>query len=583
MTTTQIQTRCLFCSLGCPVALEEHPHGLVQPAYVSGNGSFAGGRLCYRGHYVSALMSHPQRLVEPRRVRDGGTAAGGPGVYAETANQIAQAAEEDSLGVLISANLPTSDVLAGAVRLSERLGGTSVSVFMPPGDAALLRGLECEPGEVATLEALQECDVVCTIGDVLGTHPVLGHALMDVLERNPKSGLINIDSARGRTMRFASVALLAQSGREAEACVALAQAIQADLSGLLHKKTSSAKLLECSGLSAEQIDQAAQALAQAKSPVVLVTLPPGRAQAGELIATVASRLAQASKAKLLPLYQYGGSPGSFAVQRRLGLADMGEWLEAARAGRFKTALLLDVDLAAHLPESLFAQVRSGIEQLIVASPMPNETTKQADVVLPLAFWFEMTGQVLDQAGERLELHALRSPPGGALGLVDLLNRIMEQAPSASSRPKTTGLSDLGQPPADGPKTSGERLSLCQPEPEHSYRVMARTETLDVYDGGLSRQLDWPLGMEPLPTALVHPGDAESLQVREKDIVRLSHEGGSVDLCVRVSTAFWPGTVAVAPTIPETRNLFAWQTEDGLVTVQPLPVQLTGQGSMRKGT
>ena len=583
MTTTRKTTRCLFCSLGCPLAVEEHARGLTRPVYVQGNGSFAGGRLCYRGHYVAALMSHRRRLLGSQRGRCDGGIGDGTAVYAETAEQIAQAIDQGSLGVLLSGNLATSDVFAVAARLTQLIGGECVSVFMPAGDAALLGGLEFERGDVASLDALKDADVVCAIGDVLGTHPVLGKALMDVLERNGKTGLINIDSARGRTMRFAQAPLLAQSGREAEACAALAQACQADVSGVLNKKTARKKLLNCCGLSVDQIDEAAAALSQAKSAVVVVTLPPGREHAGELIAQLASRLAQATEAKLLPLYQYGGSPGAFAVQRRLGLAELGGWLAAARAGRFKTMLLLDVDVAGHVPESLFGQIRGSVEQLIAASAMPSETTSQADIVLPLAFWFETDGHLLDQQGERLELHALRSPPGGALGAVALVDRIVGSVAGKAEPAEGAGLGDLDASWRGAAKASPRPVSLCQSAGEHSYRVTSRTETLDLYDGFLSRQLDWPLSMEPTPAVLMHPSDAEQLRVRDNDTVRLTHEAGSVELSARVSTSVWPGTLAVVATVPHTRNLFSWQTEDDRLTIEPLPVQVTALSPARQKT
>ena len=55
-------TRCLLCSLQCPLALSSDASGGIGVEYVTDD-PVTEGRLCFRGHYAADLACHPMRLT----------------------------------------------------------------------------------------------------------------------------------------------------------------------------------------------------------------------------------------------------------------------------------------------------------------------------------------------------------------------------------------------------------------------------------------------------------------------------------------------------------------------------------------
>ena len=101
----------------------------------------------------------------------------------------------------------------------------------------------------------------------------------------------------------------------------------------------------------------------------------------------------------------------------------------------------------------------------------------------------------------------------------------------------------------------------------TFQLISRTETVDLFEGSLSRQLDWVLSLEPIPVVLIHPEDAIHLDIADKDYVKASNSTGECELMARLSQTVPRGTIAVSATVPETRNLFQWRCDDEEITAQ----------------
>lgn len=574
MNTTVGKTRCLYCSLGCPIGMEEHPHGVVLPTYVPQTDHFSGGRLCYRGHYVAALLAHPKRLTEAKRPKGSAGVSLHEEVLSEAAEKIRQSLLEKSLAVLLSGNLPGSELLAAVCFFLRYLPSDQISFYLPPSDAALLRAVGIQKDNQAGVAEIGDYQTILAVGDVMGTHPVLAHKLMEFMEANPSKGIMNLDSLAGRTSRFSKLFLAVKSGREVEAALALAQIAGAKLEEVMPDIPATDELLSACGLAPSQVEKCVEALQAGEKSLIILTIPPGRIGPATVFATAIDSLAKKTQSKLLPLYHYGGSPGAYAIRQVLGLAEIPGWLQAARSGKFRNFLVVDVDLAGEIPATLFAESFGQAESLLVASAMPSLTTEQADLVLPLAFWFEMDGQILDHCGEMIPVSALRKPPGGAKSLVNLINQL---AGKWEAKGIAAGEADLGKLEVSQiteQKVEVGELVWSQKLPENSYWVTSRTETLDLNAGGLSRQLDWPLSIEPIPVALLHPDDAGHLAVQNQEVIQLSNGSSPCVLSVRINSAVPAGTVAVPATIPETRNLYDWHVENGSLEIRPPTIKIT---------
>ena len=545
---------------------------MVKPAFAEGDGGLAGGRLCYRGHYVGALVSHAKRLTRGGgRNRPAGNQELHEAIVSDAAAAVKQGVSENSLGVMISGNLPTEQIAGAARFFKSNVAARHVSVFMPPSDAAMLAGIDPEAVAMAQVEDLDAAEVALAVGDVLGTHPVLGQKLLDIRGRSRRAAVINVDSIAGRTMRFATQGLQVGCGSEAAAVLALCSLAGVNLSELMDGPPSVEELLKSSGLSKAEAQRSVDTLSKAHGGVVMLSMAGGRCGQCELVAAATAALAKATESKLLPLYAQAGSPGAYAVSQALGLTSMADWVKAGQAGELGTVFLAEANLADQIPESLFNEVLGSVKCLIVASAMPNRTTERADITLPLAFGVEMGGSILDYQGQAIAVPALREAPGAAGSLVELLNTLAD--------PMGVGTISQGDMDLGGIKLKGggKKLKLSKrgaaASANGSLRVTARSETVELCEGGLSSQLDWPVSIEPVAAVVINPADAKRLGVAERESVSVTAGGGDCELSVRINAAAPAGVAAVSATNPATKDLFEWQVDNGTVEIKPLEVQI----------
>jgi len=565
----------LYCSLACPVGVKQRARGIVETEYVNSGDAPGPGGLCYRGHYVAALMAHPKRVVEGRSKTVFGTTGGAyESILSEAAGALQNAAKDNKLGVLLSGNLPAEEIAAAVRFFQEVLPARHLSIYIPPPDEAMFEGLAHSQAALADRSAISGAQAIFAIGDVLGTHPMLARDLLGFKEATRRAQLINLDALKGRTMRFANKSLRVKAGTKTKAIMALALMAGADLENLCKDVPKIDELLNACGLDRSVVEKCLEALKQDNNSVILLTIPQGCSRQNEILAGAAGELAAATGSKILPLYYYGGSAGAYALRQSLKLSDTTAWFDAAVNGEFSTVFAAGVDPLGSLPQDYATQAFEKVNCLITASSMPSATTKRADIVLPLAFWFEMEGQVIDYQGQSIPLKKLGEPCGAAETLVGLLNRLADKA-GLSSVSKTN--IDLGKPLARVPQDAKYTLDTVHSAAgasEDTFTVLSRTENLDLYDGWVSRQLDWVLTIEPDPVLMINPEDAARLKLHDRSLVSLSSDGSSVQLRVRINNAVPSKTVAVSGTIPDTSDLFDWYWDNGIIEIRPGRAQIS---------
>ena len=269
-------------------------------------------------------------------------------------------------------------------------------------------------------------------------------------------------------------------------------------------------------------------------------------------------MASATGSKLLPLYICGNAPGARTVSKSLGLTEMSRWFGAAKAGEFKTVFLIGADVIGTIPNALAQETLGRTETVIAASAMPTATTRRADIILPCAFWFETSGKALDHSGQPIPLNTLGSPPGGAMSPGDLVSRLASCLGVEGVEPVDVDVAASWAKATAGWKVEVSSGAVSAEGENDSLVVMSRTETLDLDEGGLSRQVDWVGTIEPVPVALVNPLDAAELGIRDRDMISLRAAGGQAELSVRTSNAVAAHTVAVPSNLPEVIDLFEWR-------------------------
>ena len=273
MSTDEQITRCLYCSLYCPVAVEKRSATVYRPRYVDKEGAASSGGLCYRGHFVSALKAHARRLsqgwINPRSPQ--------PEKYADVLNRtvdiLRKASDSNTLGVLISAQMPVQDITAAVDFFQRSIPARNISIYVPPTDMAMFNGVSLSQPTLGDIQDLDKTNTILAIGDVLGTHPMLAHRLLDMRERNRRSSLINIDSMKGRTSRFATQKLIIKSCSEVHAVAALTKAAGGRLNSIIKKSPKIEALLKTCGIERSAAGEAIERLKAGKDSVILLTVP----------------------------------------------------------------------------------------------------------------------------------------------------------------------------------------------------------------------------------------------------------------------------------------------------------------------
>ena len=553
-------TRCLYCSLLCPVSAEKQRNGTVRPGYPEGQSGRTGMGLCYRGHYLAALMAHPKRITKGQGARfDGEHDA----VVVEAAEVISRAVAAKTLGVMVSANMPVEELAAtvGAA-LQAGVSTEQITIFMPPTDKAIFDGTRRGKCRKANFKDLRNAKTTLAIGDVLGTHPVLAAELIGAKEQNRRANLILLDSIAGRCARFATSQLSIAHRSEAAAILAIAQAAGAKLEQLCQNTPKAEELLQACRLDERQVQDCAQSLKDDASAVIVLTIPPGRTHQSELLAAAAGLLAETTGAALIPLYHYGGSVGACAMAESLGLANNAQWVQAAQNGRFSTALVVAADPVGMLPDDIAGTIIEKIDCLIAASAMPNATTQLANITLPLAFWFEIAGSVLDHTGESVRLESLAQPPGAAQTPSGLIDQLAQTEAAEIDIDFEKIAKELSNTKND--KKYEINIENIENIEQGRLVITSRTESLDLYEASLSQQLDWPLTIEPQPVVVLNPNDAAKQKLRDKDLAQLTNNGYSTTLAVRISSAVPEGSAAVGATAPQTKGLFDWKIDENTI-------------------
>ena len=554
------------CSLGCDIAVLSRADGRAVPEYVAAGDSATGGRTCFRGHYAAALVSHPRRLtsawqrngtVQESRVSE---------ALEEAAAKVAEAARANALAVLVDGRFPCEEIGRVVSSVRKGLGCETVAVYVPATDEGILRGLCTGGGRSASLEALREADTVLAVGDVFSTHPVAASWILDGVRRTRRGKLLAIDSMTGRTMRFASRGYVVRAGGEAAALGAVARCAGGELTGLKQPSASAKDLAETAGLTVKDVEEIAETIRNGTKAVIALSVPPGRVESAAACAVAAAAIQRTGAAQVVALCSCGNAAGALATARQLGAMSFAEWLGKTSSEPPKVVLTIGTDLAGLAPDEITQAVFGNADTVIAAAAMPGPTTARADIVLPLATWFETEGETIGADGERRTLCRLAEPPGGAMSPSALMDELSRRIEGWAAPDEVSG--NVGDVALDA-VAELEIPDAAEERTEKSFTILARTEHHELNEAATSRQLAWVQLMEEKPFVLVSSADSQALGVRSGDSVRVSSACGDAELMAKLSDAVPSGVLAAPVGLPETRNLFCWKVRStGVVDVVP---------------
>ncbi|MDQ2692730.1 MAG: molybdopterin-dependent oxidoreductase [Chloroflexota bacterium] len=389
---TPVKSICRGCSVGCAVTLMVRDNRIVR---IEGDweGAVNRGVLCEFGRYAPVTDAR-KRLTTPLMKKNGKLE---PVSWNEALKVVADhlkplTTEKDGIAAIVSTRLSAETLTAFKDLFAGNELVTSTEEGLPT--ASTFQYAQRQGNFEGKLDLLKTADTVLCMGTDLGrNHMVAGF----LFKRNLPKGtrLINIDSEKNELDELANLSLKNNPGSD----LALIHGIQAIIvqEGLgrapLKIETPERLIdeaIEKTGLTLEQLTQAARILANSITPVIVY---------GNGIA------AQRDERLVEELYNLAVLIGAID-QERAGL------LSIKGQSNSVTAALLGLDRAFDLngqkavyialgddrvPPSL-AERLSSAPYLVVQASYESKLTEQADVVLPGTVWSELEGHYINLDG-----------------------------------------------------------------------------------------------------------------------------------------------------------------------------------------
>jgi formate dehydrogenase major subunit len=388
----EIKSICLSCSVGCSIRIMVRDNRIVR---IEGDwdGCVNHGVLCEHGRYDPVSESR-RRITEPLMKKNGKLV---PVSWNEALKAVAATlqpltSEKDGIAAIASTRLPAETLTAFKDLFASNGLVTSIEEGMPT--AAVSRLAEKQGTFEGKLDMLRTADTVLSIGANVGrTHMVAGF----MFKRNLPKGtrLINIDPEETELDELASLNLKNKPGSDLELIHGLQALIVREGLGRtpLSIPDAEARIQEAvdkTGISLEQLTQAARILANSITPVILF---------GKGIT------AQRDECLVEELYRLAVLVGAVDKERSGLLSIKGE-------ANSLTATLLGLDQVFELNGQKAVYValgddyvsRSLVERvskapyLVVQASYESNLTEQADVVLPVTVWAEQAGHYLNLDG-----------------------------------------------------------------------------------------------------------------------------------------------------------------------------------------
>ena len=414
---TPVKSICRGCSVGCSVTLMVRDNRIVR---IEGDweGSVNHGALCEFGRYAP-MTDVRKRITTPLMKKNGKLE---PVSWNEALKIVADklkplSTEKDGIAAIVSTRLSAETLTAFKDLFAGNELVTSIEEGVPT--ASVSQFAQKQGTFEGKLDMLKTADTVLCIGADLGrAHMVAGF----LFKRNLPKGtrLINIDPEKNELDDIANVSLKNKPGSD----LALIRALQAIIvkEGLgrapLAISVPEAVIDEAireTGLTLEQLNQAARILANSITPVILY---------GNGIT------AQRDECLIEELYNLAVLVGA-VDQERAGL------LSVKGQPNSLTAALLGLDQVFELNGQQAVYVALGDDRvspslvqrvskapyLVVQASYESKLTEQADVVLPVSIWSELEGHYINLDGRVQKAEKVLSAPANVHDNLTVLNEL----------------------------------------------------------------------------------------------------------------------------------------------------------------
>jgi assimilatory nitrate reductase catalytic subunit len=462
-----VATHCPYCALQCGMRFRS------DEAAISGNEEFPvnKGALCLKGWTAAELLSHSDRLLRPLKRNARGALT--PVDWDEAFKTISEALQttqakygRDSVAVLGGGSLTNEKayLLGKFARVALRTANIDYNgrFCMSSAAAASLRAFGVDRGIPFPVEDIARAEVVLLAGsNPAETMP----PLMQYFEQSRTNGglLIVIDPRRTLTAQFAQIHLRLIPGTDAALAGGLlhilirdglidATYIRERTEGFSEAKAVAAtywpeRVERITGIPEAQLVQAAHALGNARSAIILTARGPEQQSQGvsNTLAYINLSLALGlpgspdsgfgtitgqgngqggrevgQKADQLPGYRCIEDPAARSHMARVWKIDESEIPYSGRSasellhslgGDIKALFAVGFNFAVSAPDAI--QVIDGAQRLnflCAGDFFLSEVARMADVVLPVAMWAEEEGTMTNLEGRVIRRRLVKQPP-----------------------------------------------------------------------------------------------------------------------------------------------------------------------------
>ncbi len=584
----RIESYCMFCSLGCKLAIKTSKSGATTPDFCS-DYPLTGGNLCPRGLYATELLNHNQRIVCPL-VREGRTFQEtswdeGFHILISKIKELRNSYGPQSIGIIIDPNHTNEEIIA-ARELAKTIGTDNISCSFSPNDRELLGTTNITSNGSA--KEIEDVDYYLIIGDLFVRHPVLAKKIIASKYKSRENSVVVIDPKRTNTAWHASIHLQNKPGSE---IILLMGILKSFFNHYPEKGKDLGKKLEslpdediarATGINLEQLATVSRGFNNAeKGAIILCPGIKGVRDIG-ILSQLARLLTENYKGdkKYIPLFTYGNAVGAFKMSTGKNWLSLPHLISKISSGEIKLLLDFGEELLSSYPSP---EIRQGLEQLeffAVSSIFTSETETLAHLVLPCASWAEKSGTVNFFDGRRESLEPFLAPAGASRADLDIIAEISHQLGTSLNKSKIqqeaeaakAGSLNIGRPVKGIEDLLKEALVK---DKEFPYLLISCSATGHFADGSITKNMKWARETFPLLWVELNSDDAQHMEIKSGDEVIICSRKGQITLPVQITSRLQPGVVNVPSYSTEIRSIFSWEiTPEGEFKTGPERVRIS---------
>lgn len=519
------KTVCGLCSCGCTVSIDYEGNEVFRMNEMPEEG-VNHGYLCAKGRFGFDFMNSVKRETEAA-IKTGGEAK--PASVAEAVEYTAEKLKSisgESVAFVVSPRLTNEEAFL-VKKLAEKVGSTAL--FSTETDGVMPEG---------TYEDVEQSDAITVLNvNVTESNPILGLSVR-VAARKGEAPLYVFYPSETALRRVSTEMITGNSDE-------------------LHEKIE--KFCAAVGGAENEFAAMAKVFTSAERPV-LVFDPYNKADA-----YTAQQIKKAcDKVKLVPAKAKNNSVG--IVDMGFGVNAPADFAAGVESGKFKAVLCFGENIVARTGWSRLAGALSKLELFTVTDPFMSDTAKLANVYIPVATFAEKSGSFTNLEG-RVQAVS-KAVDKGVKSDGEVISMLAEKlgAELSADVNSVRGLIEKEVKLYSGIQWDGGKVaypSVFKGEMEKaaatakgSGRFYLYPASLRLHSGSYTRWSPDLAKVYGSPKLEISVKDAEEMELKDGDTVKLKGDGFSGEFPVEISKQMTQGCVSIPEDFVATADIFS---------------------------